>query len=49
MCGNKNIIDLLEEAKSAQLSEFPEHSEGITGTELLHSTSLTYKQILHIA
>ncbi|XP_022869416.1 potassium channel SKOR-like [Olea europaea var. sylvestris] len=30
MCGNKNMIRLLEEAKAAQLSEFPDHSQEVT-------------------
>lgn len=31
MCGNKNLIKMLENAKSAQLSEFPELHQEITG------------------
>ena len=31
MCGNKNLIKLLEDAKSTQLSEFPYCSKEITG------------------
>lgn len=31
MCGNKNLIRLLEEAKMAQLSEFPSASRDVTG------------------
>lgn len=31
MCGNKNLIKLLEGAKAAQLSEYPDFSKEITG------------------
>lgn len=34
MCGNKNMIRLLEEAKAAQLSEFPDHSQEVTGKKI---------------
>lgn len=34
MSGNKNLIKLLEDAKSAQLTEFPFPQE-ITGTDML--------------
>ncbi|KAL5574136.1 hypothetical protein UlMin_023733, partial [Ulmus minor] len=32
MCGNKNLIKLLEDAKAAQLSDFPNNAQEITGT-----------------
>lgn len=32
MCGNKNLMKLLEEAKAAQLSEFPYRAQEIAGT-----------------
>lgn len=34
MCGNKNLIKLLEDAKSAHLSEFPYGSQEFTGTDV---------------
>lgn len=33
MCGNKNLIKLLEDAKAAQLSDFPYPSREITGLD----------------
>lgn len=39
MCGNKNLIKMLENAKSAQLSEFPERYQEIT--EKLHPKKCT--------
>lgn len=33
MCGNKNLIKLLEDAKSAQLSEFSHPSSEFTGID----------------
>ena len=32
MCGNKNLIRLLEEAKATQLLEFPYRAQEIAGT-----------------
>lgn len=32
-CGNKNLIKLLEDAKSAQLTEFPYSAQETTGIE----------------
>ncbi|KAL8550133.1 hypothetical protein ACS0TY_008818 [Phlomoides rotata] len=39
MCGNKNLIQLLEEAKMAQLSEFPSSSQDVT--ERIHPKKCT--------
>lgn len=35
MCGNKNLIKLLEDAKSAHLSEFPCSPHELLGTDML--------------
>jgi len=35
MSGNKNLIKLLEDAKSAQLLEFAYSSQEFTGTDIL--------------
>ncbi|XP_031259832.1 potassium channel SKOR-like isoform X2 [Pistacia vera] len=39
-CGNKNLIKLLEDAKSSQLSEFPHRSEGMLDKKLLRKCTV---------
>lgn len=47
MCGNKNLIKLLEAGKVAQLSEFPQCAQEITGiTEKVNTIFLKINLII---
>lgn len=42
LCGNKNMIKMLEEAKSSQLSEFHDHLQEITGFAKMNLFDFNY-------